>query len=126
MEEENQPKPNENPYLDADGNFKKGNPGGGRPPNSSIPPEQLALKKATKELITEYREKLTEALPLISPVLIAKALEGDLPAIKELNDRVMGKAKETVEMQGGLNIQFADVFNKDADTTQSTGENHTV
>lgn len=96
---------------------------GGRPKETE---ETKLVRKAQKDLIKEYREKLTEALPLISPVLIAKALEGDLPAIKELNDRVMGKAKETVEMQGGLNIQFAPAFNKNVSTTQSTGENHPI
>ena len=111
--EENLDKPKQNEYLDSKGKFKEGNPGGGRPPNSSILPEQLALKKATRELITEYKEKLTEALPLISPVLIAKALEGDMPAIKELNDRVMGKAKETVEHQGNLSIMFDSSFKKE-------------
>lgn len=101
-------------YTDpVTGKFIPGNPGGGRPLNSTIPPEELALKKAQKELIAEYKEKLAEALPLISPVLIAKALEGDMPAIKELNDRVMGKAKETVEHQGGVNIMFDYTFKKD-------------
>lgn len=113
MEEEtleNQTKTYTDPIT---GKFIPGNPGGGRPPNSSIPPEQLAIKKATKELVNEYKEKLAEALPLISPVLIAKAMDGDMTAIKELNDRVMGKAKETMEMQGGLSINFASVFKKD-------------
>lgn len=86
----------------------------GRPPETE---ETKIIKKAQKELIAEYKEKLAEALPLISPVLIAKAMEGDMPAIKELNDRVMGKAKETMEMQGGLSINFASVFKKeDVDT----------
>ncbi len=89
----------------------------GRPPMTE---EEKLLKKAQRDLIKEYKESLKEALPLISPVLIAKALEGDMPAIKEVNDRVMGKAKETVEHQGGLSIQFADVFKKDADTARKT------
>lgn len=94
-----------------DGTFAVGNPGGpGRKPETE---ETKIIKKAQKELIAEYKEKLAEALPLISPVLIAKAMEGDMPAIKELNDRVMGKAKETMEMQGGLSINFASVFNKE-------------
>lgn len=87
----------------------------GRPPETE---ETKIVRKAQKELIAEYKEKLAEALPLISPVLIAKAMDGDMPAIKELNDRVMGKAKETMEMQGGLSINFASVFKKeDADSS---------
>ena len=114
MEEENLEKPNE--YLDENGLFKAGNPGGGRPLNSTIPPEQLALKKATKELIKEYKESLGESLPLIKPILIAKALEGDMTAIKEIHDRVMDKSRQNVGLDGGeegLAIQFAPVFNKE-------------
>lgn len=89
----------EKTYTDPEtGKFKVGNPGGGRPLNSTIPPEQLALKKATKELIAEYKEALGEALPLIKPILIAKALEGDMPAIKEIHDRVMDKSKQPTDI----------------------------
>ena len=67
----------------------------GRPPETE---EQKIVKKAQKELIAEYKEKLAEALPLISPVLIAKAMEGDMQAIKEVNDRVMGKAEAKTDI----------------------------
>lgn len=78
--------------------FKEGNPGGGRPKETE---EQKVIKKATKQLISEFKESLAEALPFISPVLVKKATEGDLQAIKEVNDRVMGKARETVGLDGG-------------------------
>lgn len=82
-----------------DGTFKVGNPGGpGRKPETE---ESRIIKKAQKELITEYKEKLAEALPLISPVLIAKAMEGDMQAIKEVNDRVMGKADSKTDITSG-------------------------
>ncbi len=67
----------------------------GRPPET---PEDRIIKKATKEFIAEYKEKLGQALPLISPVLIAKAMEGDMQAIKEVNDRVMGKAEQHTDL----------------------------
>jgi hypothetical protein len=57
-----------------------------------LTPEQKAVRKATREIVKEYREKLAEALPSIEPVLVALALKGDVAAIKELHDRVMGKA----------------------------------
>jgi len=60
----------------------------GRPPDTQ---EKKIIKKAIKELIQEYREGLADALPSISPILIAKALDGDLGSIKEINDRVLGK-----------------------------------
>lgn len=70
----------------------------GRPPDT---PESKIIKKATKELIEEYKEALGESLPLIKPVLIAKALEGDMTAIKEIHDRVMDKAKQQTDITSG-------------------------
>lgn len=79
------------------GRFVEGSTGNpnGRPIES---PEDKVIKKATKEFIADYKEKLGEALPLISPILIAKALEGDMQAIKEINDRVMGKAEQHTDL----------------------------
>lgn len=86
----------------------------GRPPDTEA---DKLKKKATKEIIKEYKEALGEALPLIKPVILAKALEGDMTAIKEIHDRVMDKSRQNVGLDGGeegLAIQFASVFNKDA------------
>ena len=87
-----------------DGTFKPGISGN---PEGRIPmtPEQKLIKRATKELIAEYKEGLAQALPLISPVLIAKAASGDVPAIKELHDRIMGKAEQKSEIEIGLRPQ---------------------
>lgn len=93
VEEINQEKPTE--YLDENGLFKAGNPGGGRPKDTE---QDKIIKKATKELIKEYKESLGEALPLIKPVIIAKALEGDMTAIKEIHDRVMDKSKQPTDI----------------------------
>jgi len=70
----------------------------GRPPDTE---QDIIRKKATKELIKEYKEALGECLPLIKPVLIAKALEGDMTAIKEIHDRVMDKSRQNVGLDGG-------------------------
>jgi hypothetical protein len=93
--EENQKKPNRNDYLDENGAFKEGNPGGGRPKDT---PEQKMLKKTAKQIIAEYKQALTEALPLINPVLVAKAIEGDMNAIKEVHDRTMDKPKQATDI----------------------------
>lgn len=116
----------EKTYTDPEtGKFKVGNPGGGRPPNSTIPPEKLALKKATKELIAEYKEALGESLPMITPVLIAKALDGDLQSIKEINDRVMGKAEQHTDIttQGKPIIMLSNEIANKYDITQSPSSN---
>jgi len=104
---------------DNKGKFLEGHKGlsPGRPKET----EELKLaKKVKREFIAEYKEKLEEALPLISPVLIAKAMEGDMTAIKEVNDRAMGKAHQSVGVEGniGLAINFASDFDKDANTPQ--------
>lgn len=71
-----------------------GNPEGRKPDTF----EQKLVKKATKQIIAEYKEALVEALPKIQPILIAKALEGDLASIKELHDRAMDKAKQPTDI----------------------------
>lgn len=83
----------EKPWL-----FKQGNAGGGRPKET---PEQKAVKKAMKEMIRDYKEKLAESLETISPVLIAEALKGNIQAIKEINDRVMGKPEQQTDITSG-------------------------
>ena len=78
--------------------------------------EEKLVKKANKKFIEEYVDRLSEALPLISPVLIKKATEGDIQAIKEVNDRVIGKPRQNIGLDGGaegLAIQFAADFKKD-------------
>ena len=82
-----------------DGTFAEGYVGGpGRPKETE---QDKIIKKATKELIKEYKESLGEALPLIKPIIIAKALEGDMVAIKEIHDRVMDKSRQNVGIDGG-------------------------
>ena len=73
-------------------------PGPGKKPDT---PEQKLEKKAIKQFIAEYQERLAAALPLIDPVLIKKAKGGDVPAIKELHDRVMGKAPQRTDITSG-------------------------
>jgi len=67
----------------------------GRPKDTE---ETKALRKASKEIIAEYKEALTSALPLIQPALILKAIEGDIQAIKEIHDRTMDKAKQSTDI----------------------------
>jgi hypothetical protein len=71
-----------------------GNPNG-RPVET---PEQKLIKKAAKQIIEEYKQALSEALPMIQPVLIAKAVDGDIQAIKEVHDRTMDKAKQSTDV----------------------------
>ena len=108
MESENKPKINE--YLDDNGRFKEGNPGGGRKPETE---ETKLIRKAKKEIIEDYKQALAEALPMIQPVLIAKAIDGDISAIKEVHDRAMDKSKQPTDITSGgerLSISFDTAF----------------
>lgn len=69
-----------------------GNPEGARP----LTEEEKMARRATKEIIAEYKEKLAESLPQIEPVLVGLAIAGDMQAIKEINDRVIGKPKQPI------------------------------
>lgn len=97
---------------DEKGRFVEGvyEGGPGRPKDTE---EDKIKKKAIKEFIKEYQENLAEALPQISSVLIAEAQKGNIQAIKELNDRVMGKppqrtditsAGKPIPLLGGLSV----------------------
>ncbi len=71
-----------------------GNPEGRKPDTS----EQKIEKKAVKQLVDEYRQSLAESLPQITPVLIRQAVKGEIQAIKEINDRVMGKSPQSTDI----------------------------
>lgn len=129
-DKDNKPKETEkNPLHDENGKFVKGNDGGGggRP----IETEEKKLKrKAQKKLIKNYIAGLTKALEDIEPVLIKKAVGGDLVAIKEVNDRTMGKAQQNIdhtskgkEIQplGGFNYVKPRTDNPDNQTSPEAG-----
>ena len=58
----------------------------------------LLKEEIYKEIIEECRYKLAEALSQITPVLIDLAASGDVRAIKEIYNRVLGKVKEPPEI----------------------------
>ncbi|MHB1086429.1 MAG: hypothetical protein ACYCZ0_01625 [Minisyncoccota bacterium] len=109
----------QNGYIrNADGTFTKGTaPGPGRPVDT---PEKVIEKKAIKQLVEEYKQALAEDLPEIKPVLKQKALDGDVPAIKEIHNRVMGMAQQNIDvLSGGEKISFNVVSYKDHGDTDS-------
>ena len=102
MSEQEKPSSNK-PARDSRGRLLPGHSGNlkGRKPDTE---EDKIKKKATKQFIQDYVKKLAEALPEISPALIKKARSGDISAIREVNDRVMGKPKQSIEVEGELKI----------------------
>lgn len=69
--------------------------GAGKPKGYKAP-HTLEAQEMKKALILKYHEHAEE----VNSALIAKAIEGDIPAIKELHDRVWGKAPQALEMSG--------------------------
>ena len=123
MSEISQKQPEETGNIrDEQGRFVPGVSGNleGRPPETI---EQKLLKKAVKEFVAEYKQSLAESLPKLSSVLIAKALEGDITAIKEIHDRIMGKPITPIAAEVEHRLDFTDWIRQDSSTVyQKYGE----
>ena len=91
------------------GLFLKGTaPGPGRP---ELTEEQKLMQKTVKQYIKEHIEGLAQALPEVLPVHIEKAKKGDMLAIKEIYDRVMGKAVTPIVQD--IKLDITDILNSD-------------
>ncbi len=61
-----------------------------------------AIRKAVHELVEatgEGKAKKTKALTLMARKLVAKAIKGDVMAMKEAGDRLDGRARQEVELE---------------------------
>ena len=88
-----------------DGTFGPGNNAnpGGRP----LDTEEYKLKRLVlKKVIANYQESLAEILPDLPPVLKAKALSGDIQAIKEIHSRVMGDPPKDLNIGQSPDMPF--------------------
>jgi hypothetical protein len=92
--------------------------GAGRPKGSKDP-NTLVREKTLYAL----REMVMKEIGPVTRALIAKAKEGDVPAIKELFDRAFGKAPQALTDADGKNlkIMFDAVFHA---STSSSEENN--
>lgn len=89
----NQPSPNGDNGRDKSGRFVKGNPGGPGNPHARQVAElrSAAINAVTPDDIRAAVEQL-----------VAKSRNGELAAIKELLDRVLGKANQPMELSVDL------------------------
>ena len=68
-------------------------------------PWRNALRKAVCELRTaDGDDKEVKALGLLADRLVTKGLEGDIAAIKEIGDRLDGKAVQGVELDLAVTV----------------------
>lgn len=71
----------------------------GRPKQTE---EDKIKKKAIKEIIKKYEASLAEILPDLPAILKKKAIDDeDIQAIREIHDRVMGKPRQNIGIDGG-------------------------
>ena len=77
---------------------------GGYRPNAGRPKAQHTIQaEALKAYLIE--QVVAEKEPLIS-ALIKKAKSGDVPALKEVFERVLGKVKESLDVNGQISHKF--------------------
>lgn len=79
--------------------------GSGRPKGSQAS-HTLAAQEFRRLLIQRISE---EAVPIIE-ALIKRAKAGDMQAIKETNDRVIGKVKDKVELDGRATFSLTELL----------------
>lgn len=100
--------------------FKKGNPGGpGNPWVKATHQFKAALIKATT---SERRDALIEELwsmALGAPYEEDKSAAAKRWAMQQLLDRIAGKPKESVEIEGGMTVTVADFFRQAAERATS-------
>lgn len=83
---------------------------GGARPNSGPKLGAKYKKTIAKEAATMYLiRKIEENIEPLATALLAKALEGDMPALKEAFERGLGKVKETHKLEGEITINGVDV-----------------
>lgn len=68
---------------------------------------KTVLKKVLDNIEIWEEGQLVDGWDAMSIILIKKALEGDIASIKEVLDRMEGKATQSVELGGQVNVNIA-------------------
>jgi len=87
------------PNIGKKTQFKKGQSG-----NPKGRPKLPDLKEAMQNILGETKEGKT-ALDAVLAALRAKAAKGDVRAAELLLDRAYGKSKQTIDMNGSMEIK---------------------
>lgn len=91
---------------DGSGKFTKGN----KCSNGSAGHKSLSDAKQLK--LALFSSVTAKDIKDIAEGLIGKAKKGDVPAVKELFDRLWGKAPQAITGEGGGAIQFGNIIVK--------------
>ena len=67
------------------------------------------VQKLAEELTPEEMERLTNGDVLAMRLYVEAIAKGDITAIREMLDRVEGKAKQTVNLQGNVAIGITEI-----------------
>ncbi len=80
---------------------------GGKRPGAGRPKGVVGANRIEADKAREYiAQRVADELEPIITKAIQQAKDGDQAARKELFDRAYGKAKETVEVQGEVNLKL--------------------
>ena len=74
-------------------------PGAGRP-KGSLGGHTIQAMRAKEYVVA----RVTENLPALLDVMLAKGMGGDIQAIKDLLDRAYGRPTESIEHGGGIQV----------------------
>lgn len=83
--------------------MKIGAPVGNKNASKAKPWSDAIRKAAIRVIATDEGNR--KKLDILAERLLTKALEGDVPALKELGDRIEGKVPLTTDGEGGLTIR---------------------
>lgn len=68
------------------------------------PPSEKTFSNMLRVAISEAHESGGTKLRAVADALVTKALSGDVPAIKEVADRLEGKVAQVVDMDANLDV----------------------
>lgn len=96
------------------------NPKGSKPDKLIRDALMISLKREAKDA----EGKLTPKLMLMADALVAKALEGDVSAIREIGDRVDGKAIQAIEQTSEITHHYVAALPPISKTMDEWQKNH--
>lgn len=81
---------------------KSGNPRGQKRSKDFASALRIAIKEADKEGGTKLRR--------VADALVVKAMAGDIPAIREIADRLDGKVPQAVDLDANVSVSHEDAL----------------